>query len=76
MEKLTPEQIERTKKAISETAAIMRLEGFEKNARSHAIDEAVLSGRITYDGAIKEMCAWVAEHKNLEGFDETREWLK
>lgn len=76
MEKLTLEQIKNTKKAISETDAIMRLEGFEKNARSYAIDEAVFAGRITYDSAVKEMCAWVAEHKSLEGFDESREWLK
>ena len=66
---------ERTREAIAQTDAIFALEGFEPTPVTRAIDAAVLDGRVTFAQAIAEMCAYVREHKTMNGFIESRSWV-
>lgn len=56
--------------------AIHRLEGFEPTELQNRIRIAILEGRVTSAQAAKEMSAYAAEHRTLEGFLESRSWLK
>lgn len=62
--------------AMKQVDAIFALEGFQPDSLSMAIDEAVLSGRITNGQAADEMVSYAKEHKSLDGFHESRDWLK
>lgn len=61
---------------IKQTDAIMALEGFQKTALSKTIDDAVISGLVTNSQAADEMVAYAKTHKSLDGFLESRTWLK
>ena len=66
---------ERTRKAMAQTDAIFALEGFEPTPETRVINAAVLDGRVTFAQAIAEVCAYVREHKTMNGFIESRSWV-
>ena len=61
---------------FAQVDAIHGIEGFEPTELQQRIRAAILAGRITSAQAAKEMSAYVAEHRTLEGFLESRSWLK
>lgn len=61
---------------IKQTDAIMALEGFQKTTLSKTIDDAVIAGRVTNSQAADEMVEYAKIHKSLDGFLESRTWLK
>jgi hypothetical protein len=61
---------------FAQVDAIHRLEGFEPTELQRRVRIAILDGRVTSAQAAKEMSAYVAEHRTLEGFLESRSWLK
>lgn len=63
------------KEAMKQVDAIFALEGFQPDRLSIAIDAAVFSGRITNGQAADEMVLYAKEHKSLDGFHESRDWL-
>lgn len=66
---------ERTRKAMAQTDAIFALEGFEPTPETRVINAAVLDGRVTFAQVIAEVCAYVREHKTMNGFIESRSWV-
>ncbi len=62
--------------ALAQRDGIMSLEGMEPTPFRKKIDEALLAGRVDVRTVDKELDAWVQEHKTLEGFLETRSWMK
>ena len=66
---------ERTREAMAQTDAIFALEGFEPTPESRVVNAAVLDGRVTFAQAIAEVCAYVREHKTMNGFIESRSWV-
>ena len=62
--------------AIKQGNAISALEGFQPDNLTKAIDEAVLAGRVTNRQAANEMASYAKEHKSLDGFSATRDWLR
>ena len=56
--------------------AIHRLEGFEPTELQKRVRIAIPDGRVTSARAAKEMSAYAAEHHTLDGFLESRSWLK
>ena len=62
--------------SIKQTDAIFALEGFKKDDFSTTVDGAVLGGRVSRKQATDEMVAHAKKHNNLDGFLETRNWLK
>ena len=65
---------ERTRKAMAQTDAIFALEGFEPTPETRVINAAVLDGRVTFAHVIAEVCAYVREHKTMDGFVASRSW--
>lgn len=66
----------RIREAIKQGNAIMALEGFQPDALTNAIDMAVIAGRVTHGQAADEMASYAKEHKSLDGFLESRTWIK
>ena len=66
---------ERTPKAMAQTDAIFAPEGFEPTPETRVINAAVLDGRVTFAQVIAEVCAYVREHKTMNGFIESRSWV-
>ena len=60
--------------AIKQADAIMALEGFQKTQLATKTDEAVLSGRATFKQVADEMVEYAKNHKNSDGFLESRQW--
>ena len=54
--------------------AIFRLEDSEPTAAHHAMDAAVLAGRITTAQLIEEMVEYTTQHKTMDGFIQSRTW--
>ena len=65
---------ERTRKAMAQTDAIFALEGFEPTPETRVINAAVVDGRVTFAQVIAEVCAYVREHKTMDGFVASRSW--
>ena len=61
---------------FAQVDAIHRLEGFEPTQLQKRLRKAILDGRVTSAQAAKEMSAYAAEHRTLEGFLESRSWFK
>lgn len=73
---MTQDEAMKRAEAIKQVNAIMALEGFKPDSLSMAIDAAVIAGRITNGQAADEMVLYAKEHKSLDGFHESRDWLK
>ena len=67
-------QQQRTLNAIRQADAIMALEGFQATDDMKIVQKAVLSGRTTFRQVINEMRDYVAIHKTIDGFIQTRQW--
>lgn len=72
--RLSDEEVARLRENMRQRDAIFRLEGFEPNADTRAIDEAILAGRVTAKQAADEMVAYVRQHKTVDGFIQSRSW--
>ena len=75
------EEVERGEKslimeAIKQADAIMALEGFKKTKLAIKTDEAVLAGQVTFKQVADEMVEYAKIHKKLDGFLESRMWIK
>jgi hypothetical protein len=71
---MTDDQIARIKNAIEQTDAIFALEGFEPTDQIHAIDAAVLAGRVTRAQVADEIRDYTMQYKTIDGFIESRAW--
>ncbi|MBO4576626.1 MAG: antitoxin VbhA family protein [Neisseriaceae bacterium] len=67
-------QQQQTLNAIRQADAIMALEGFQPTDDMKIVQKAVLSGRTTFRQVINEMRDYVAIHKTIDGFIQTRQW--
>ena len=65
---------ERTRKAMAPTDAIFFFFWFEPTPETRVINAAVLDGRVTFAQVIAEVCAYVREHKTMDGFVASRSW--
>ena len=71
---MTPEERERLREVMRQVDAIFRLEDSEPTAAHHAMDAAVLAGRITTAQLIEEMREHATQHKTMDGFIQSRIW--
>lgn len=69
---MTPDERCQLAEVMRQVDAIFRLEDFEPTAAHHAMDAAVLAGRITTAQLIEEMREHVMQHKTMDGFIQSR----
>ncbi|WP_037586978.1 antitoxin VbhA family protein [Stenoxybacter acetivorans] len=68
-------EIERMKENMRQADAIFALEGFEATEYRHAINAALLDGRVTRAQIIKELLDYANKYKTADGFTESRTWI-
>ena len=67
-------QQQQTLNAIHQADAIAALENIRPTEMIKLTDKAVLAGRITFKQAADELRDYVAVHKTIDGFIQTRQW--
>ena len=67
-------QQQQTLNAIRQADAIAALENIQPTEMIRLTDKAVLAGRITFKQAADELRDYVAVHKTIDGFIQTRHW--